>query len=97
MLRQSAMLLIKGRGEHHDTMEISQAPISYVDLQQAYVRLLDGTESAGVFDWKEGDVRERRFLMDSLGQEEEIVEYTQTGYAQDMTTMIPTGREFIGK
>lgn len=97
MLRQSAMLLIKGRGEHHDTMEISQAPISYADLQQAYVRLLDGAESADVFDWKEGDVRERRFLMDSLGQEEEIVEYTQTGYAQDMTTMIPTGREFIGK
>ncbi len=97
MLRQSAMLLIKGRGEQHDTMMISQAPISYVDLQQAYVRLLDGAESADVFDWKEGDTRERRFLMDSLGQEEEMVEYLQKGYAHDMTTMIPTGREFIWK
>ncbi len=97
MLRQSAMLLIKGRGEHHDTMGTSQAPISYVDLQQAYVRLLDGAESAEVFEWKEGDTRERRFLMDSLGQEEEIVEYVQTGYAQDMTTMVPTGREFTRK
>lgn len=97
MLRQAAMLLIKGRGEHHDTMEISQAPVSYVDLQQAYVRLLNGAASAEVFDWKEGDIRERRFLRDSLGQNEAIVEYIQTGYAQDMTTMIPTGREFSGK
>ena len=50
-----------------------------------------------MFDWKEGDTRERRFLMDSLGQEEEMVEYLQKGYAHDMTTMIPTGREFIWK
>ena len=97
LLRQSAMLLIKGRGEQHDTMQTSQAPVSYVDLQQAYVRLLDGAESTGGFDWKEGDVRERRFLMDSLGQDGRIVEYTQTGYAQDLTTMIPTGRVFTGK
>lgn len=97
MLRQAPMLLIKGRGEHHDTMETSQAPISYVDLQQAYVRLLDGAESAEVFDWKEGDTRERRFLVDSMGQEERITEYTQTGYAHDLTTILPTGREFIGK
>ncbi len=96
LLRQSAMLLIKGRGEHHDTMEISQAPISYVDLQDAYVRLMDGAQSGEVFDWKEGDTRERRFLMDSLGQGNEMMEYIQTGYAHDMTTMIPTGREFIG-
>ena len=91
------MLLIKGRGEHHDTMKTSQAPVSYVDLQQAYVRLMDGAESTDAFDWREGDVRERRFLMDSMGQSGEIVEYTQTGYAQDMTTMIPTGRIFISK
>ena len=97
LLRQSAMLLIKGRGEHHDTMKTSQAPVSYVDLQQAYVRLMDGAESTDAFDWREGDVRERRFLMDSMGQSGEIVEYTQTGYAQDLTTMIPTGRIFISK
>lgn len=92
LLRQSAMLLIKGREEHHDTMEISQAPTSYVDLQEAYVRLMDGAESNEVFDWQEGDTRDRRFLMDYLGQTGEIVEYIQHGYAQDMTTMEPTGR-----
>ena len=44
-MRQCALLLIKGRNEHHDTMQISQAPISFEDLQEAYVRLLDGRRS----------------------------------------------------
>ena len=57
-LRQAALLLIKGRNEQHDTMQISEAPISYEDLQEAYVRLLDGAQSDAVFDWKEGDTRE---------------------------------------
>ena len=94
LLRPTPMLLIKGRGEQHDTLQISQAPISYVDLQDAYVRLMDGAASDAVFDWKEGDVRERRFLKDSFGQTGTVVEYLQTGYAQDLTTLIPTGREY---
>ena len=93
-LRQAALLLVKGRNEHHDTMQISEAPISYEDLQTAYVRLLDGMQSDAVFDWKEGDARERRFLEYTPGNEKHMVEYLQTGHAQDMTTMVPTGREF---
>ena len=96
-LRQASLLLIKGRGEHHDTMQVSEAPISYEDLQTAYVRLLDGAQSDGVFDWKEGDIRERRFLEYEPGSEKRMVEYLQKGHAQDMTTMVPTGREFIYK
>ena len=93
-LRQAALLLIKGRGEQHDTMQISEAPISYEDLQTAYVRLLDGAQSDSVFDWKEGDVRERRFLEYTPGDEEHMVEYLQKGHAQDMSTMVPTGRVY---
>ena len=93
-LRQAALLLIKGRGEHHDTMQISEAPISYEDLQTAYGRLLDGAQSNSVFDWKEGDVRERRFLEYTPGDEEHMVEYLQKGHAQDLSTMIPTGRVY---
>ena len=93
-LRQASLLLIKGRGEHHDTMQISEAPISYEDLQTAYVRLLDGAQSNGVFDWKEDDVRERRFLEYTPGVERHMVEYVQKGHAQDMSTMVPTGREY---
>ena len=93
-MRQCALLLIKGRNEHHDTMQISQAPISFEDLQEAYVRLLDGRRSDEVFDWKEGDARERRFLRYSFLDDDHMQEYIQTGYASDMDTMIPTGREY---
>ena len=91
-LRQAALLLVKGSNERHDTMQISEAPISYEDLQTAYVRLLDGAQSDSVFDWKEGDTRERRFLEYAPGNESHMVEYRQTGNAQDMDTMVPTGR-----
>lgn len=47
-----------------------------------------------VFEWKEGDVRERRFLEYAPGSEKCMTEYIQTGHAQDMTTMVPTGRVF---
>ena len=93
-MRQCALLLIKGRNEHHDTMQISQAPISFEDLQEAYVRLLDGRRRDEVFDWKEGDARERRFLRYSFLDDDHMQEYIQTGYASDMDTMIPTGREY---
>lgn len=93
-LRQASLLLIKGRNEKHDTMQVSEAPISYEDLQEAYIRLLDGAQSDAVFDWKEGDTRERRFLEYAPGSEKHMVEYIQKGHAQDMTTMEPTGRVF---
>ena len=93
-MRQSPLLMIKGTGEHHDTMQVSEAPVSFEDLQEAYTRLLDGRQSEEVFDWKEGDVRERRFLWYSFLDEDHMVEYMQTGHAQDMDTMVPTGREY---
>ena len=93
-MRQCPLLLIKGFGETHDTMQISQTPVSFEDLQEAYVRLLDGKQSDAAFDWKEGDVRERRFLKYSFLDEDHMQEYMQTGYAFDRDTMIPTGREY---
>ena len=57
---------MKGMNEHHDTMQISEAPIAYDDLQEAYQRLLDGAGSDQVFDAKEGDERVRRYLYSLL-------------------------------
>ncbi len=93
-MRQCPLLLIKGFGETHETMQISQAPVSFEDLQEAYARLLDGKQSDAAFDWKEGDVRERRFLKYSFLDEDHMQEYMQTGYAFDRDTMIPTGKEY---
>lgn len=91
--RQNPLLMVKGRFEDHE-LQISQAPISYDDLQSAYIKLLDGKTSDQIFDWKEGDERERRFLFYWYLDEDHMTEYIQTGDASDLTTMIPTGKEF---
>ena len=75
-------------------MKISSAPVSYEDLMTAYDRLMAGRESDNIFDYKENDVRERRFLWYALDEEELMIEYVQTGFAGDEETMIPTGRIF---
>ncbi len=91
--RQDPFLMIKGMGEKH-RMRISQAPVSFEDLQLAYARLLDGKPSDCVFDWKAGDQRERRFLWFEYTKEDYMVEYLQKGHASDCTSMYPTGREY---
>lgn len=93
-MRQCGLLLIKGVRETHDTMQISEAPVSYEDLQETYRRLLDGAWSDAVFDCREGEHRDRRYLWYAVTDEDYLVEYQQTGYASDLSTMIPTGREF---
>ena len=60
--RQHPILFIKGINESHE-LQISGAPISYEDLVSAYFKLLDGTLSDNVFEYKEGDYRERRYLL----------------------------------
>lgn len=91
--RQNPILMVKGINEKHE-MHVSDAPISYDDLQTAYMRLLDGESSDRIFDWQEGDKRERRFLMYTYLKEDFMTEYVQTGEASDITTIYPTGREF---
>ena len=88
--RHNPILLVKGVHERHD-LHISNAPISYADLQEAFLRLLNGMDSAKIFDWREGDQRERRFLFYYYLGDDHMVEYMQTGHADDIDT---TGREF---
>ncbi len=92
--RQHAALLVKGIGEKHESMQTSQAPISQEDYQEAYIRLLDGKDSSEVFDWQEGDNRERRYLWFELWDRDAMEEYVQTGDAADTETLIPTGRTY---
>ena len=91
--KQNGLLMIKGKNEHHD-FAVNEAPVSFADLQEAFRRLLNGAVSTEAFDWKEGDVRERRYLFYSWLNEDHMTEYLQTGYAWDLDTMEPTGRTF---
>lgn len=91
--RCNALLAVKGVGEHHD-MLLSEAPISYEDLQEAYQRLLAGKSSQEVFDAREGEDRPRRALLYWHGYEDRLYEYIQHGYASDADAMWCTGNFF---
>lgn len=89
--RLNPLLAVKGVGEKHP-MGISEAPISYEDLQEMYRRLLNGAPGTEVFDAREGDTRTRRTIMYDFKEEDQMAEFVQTGHAFDIETMIPTGR-----
>lgn len=91
--QQHPILFIKGINERH-ALKTDSAPISYGDLQEAYLKLMDGKASDEVFDWHEGDERERRFMKHNWTNTDHIEEYVQTGRAEDMDTLVPTGRVF---
>lgn len=92
--RQNPILFVKGMDEHHK-MDVSEAPVSYEDLQAAYGRLLDGSPSTDTFEYHEGSQRVRRFLYYVYEKDEYMTEYIQTGHAWDDSTMEATGNVYV--
>lgn len=92
--RQNPFLCIKGINEKHE-MKISNAPISFDDLQNGYRELLKGKLSDAIFNVKENEDRERRYLWYTTDKQDCMIEYVQTGQAWDMNTLCPTGREYV--
>ncbi len=84
---------VKGIGEQH-SMEVSDAPVSYADLQEAFAKLLDGNPGGDIFDYHEGDERERRYLFFESGNNDYMVEIVQTGHAFDISGFKATGRVY---
>lgn len=94
LYRQNPILFVKGIGERH-VMQTSLAPVSFVDLQEAYLRLLNSKDSTEIFDCKEGEERKRRYLFYHYNDESSMYEYEQTGMAWNRKTFLPTGIEYI--
>lgn len=97
--RQHSIFLAKGFGESHE-YAVNEAPFSYDDLQTAYARLLGGSPAGQLCDYKAGDARERRYLNyvhEFKGSEfsemsgSGFIEMMQTGRADDLSTLQPTG------
>ena len=83
--RINPFFFVKGFNEHHD-LNINEAPVSFVDLNECYRRLLEGKNSTELFDYVEGDKRERKAMFyedDANG----FVEYVETGKASDMENL----------
>ena len=93
---QNPILLIKGRNEKHDFC-VSEAPISYVDMPEAFVNLLNGSSASEAFAWETGDERERRLLFDNGENERSgmlVEEHIQTGEAWNADTLIIGKRDY---
>lgn len=91
--RYNAFLMVKGIGESKD-YEISEAPISHADMAQAFDRLLDGAHSDAIFDWKEGDERQRRHMWYYYDVEAHMEEYMIGTDARDIGTAYLTGQVY---
>lgn len=85
LCRHNPLLLVKGRKERHE-FTISKAPISYEDLQAAYVNLLNGSTGKDVFEARDGEQRKRIYINDS-----DFVEYATEEDAFNYDALQPTG------
>ena len=90
-LRQNPILYIKGIDEHHE-MEISDIPVAYEDLMDAYIQLLEGYKSTELF--QNIDKNRVRRVLNNQYTENRMIEYEQRGKAWDNDAFIATGREF---
>lgn len=91
--RQNPILFVKGIQEKHD-FTVSDAPISYADLQEGFSNLLQGKTGDEVFGIPENTNRERRFLYYLYLFENDMEEYIQTGHVWDADSLAATGKRF---
>lgn len=90
--RFNPILLIKGAEEHHG-FAVSDKPVSYFDLPQAYTDLLDGKQSTELFPEAEYP-RTRTVIWYEIYKEEHMVEYETNGTATEWDLFRETGNVF---
>lgn len=87
------ILFIKQKNETSDSCRVSSAPVTYDDLEECFMRLLNGYGSDEVFDCKEGDVRSRYYYYyektDDIRKDNKyITEYEVIGDVSDPSKTI---------
>lgn len=90
--RCNPILFMKGINEKH-TMLVSDIPVSYSDLQDAFCDLIDGKQSTELFDNLEYG-RTRTVLWHIWTEEYHMVEYSTTGTAREPRRFVPTGNVY---
>ena len=90
-LRHNPIFFVKGMKEKHNSMQISDKSISYVDLEDLYKDLLEGKQTKDVFTNIPKN-RERRYLHYTAAKRDIMTEYIATGKAQDKDKMKKTGK-----
>ncbi len=87
--RMHGTLLVKGKGERAEEMRVSDQPVSFIDLADGFIRLLDGKSSEEMFE--PSDSGERRFIKYTYAKEHYMEEYIAKGKANEPELMFPTG------
>lgn len=85
--RQHPVFFVKGMNEHAETLRTSEAPVSFEDLQTAFDRLLAGADGQSIFDWKEGDQRDRKCYYLSYPELMRNLECIEHGRAGDISNL----------
>ncbi len=91
--RMNPVLYVKGIGDKGEERAVASTPVSYEDLADAFVKLMDGASADGLFD--EYVKEERRLLWYRYLYEDYMVEYVTKGNAKDVEAMQKTGKEYI--
>ena len=91
--RQNPILYIKGINEHHE-MYTSDIPVSYEDLNDAFIELLEESKSQELFQNIDKN-RVRKFIYNAFKGEDTMEEYEQRGKAWDKNATVETGVKFI--
>jgi len=93
--RFNPILYIKGRNETHEKMVVSNKPISYADLGEAFSDLRLGKKSKELFtDISDSEPRKRTMIYYIWNHENHMVEYETFGKAWETDKMVETGRVF---
>lgn len=93
-LRQNPIFLVKGRNESH-SLQKNDAPVSFIDLQNAYSKLLDGSQSDELFEIDENANRIRPFITYYYPDIDYMYECEIDGHASDPNNCVQTGKVYI--
>ncbi len=90
--RQNPILYIKGIDEHHE-MNVSDIPVSYEDLSEAFIQLSNGCKTEELFRNIDKD-RVRKFIYNGAGIENSMREYEVRGKAWDKSAIVDNGVKY---
>ncbi len=91
--RQNPILFIKGKNETNKKMKTSDKPISYIDLSDLYLDLLNNKKNNELFSKIKSD-RTRRYLLYDWMDDKPIIEYETKGKAWETKKMYKTGKTY---
>ncbi len=92
--RADPVFLVKGFDDHRDRMLSLDTPISFIELPDAFLKLLDGASGSELFAPREDNYVRRFLLGDTDYSYEFLWEYEQSGPASDPDSLKATGRTF---